>query len=174
MDEFRRMFKTNKHLNNINQFSNFDKALKKRDIEKNTILMYVVRESTMEMFDLFVSKITEAPDEQNIYGETALHIAICRGNLHLIEELLKLKINVNLQNREGHTAVNYAIMYNDVLNLRCVLSQSAYFIDNIDSYIDQARKENKKEMVTLLVEYKKNFDWYNLPNAKLNEIAIKF
>eukprot|EP00930_Biecheleria_cincta_P031978 TRINITY_DN22187_c0_g2_i1.p1 TRINITY_DN22187_c0_g2~~TRINITY_DN22187_c0_g2_i1.p1 ORF type:complete len:845 (-),score=203.92 TRINITY_DN22187_c0_g2_i1:83-2617(-) len=47
-------------------------------------------------------------DFQNVQGNTALHFAAHRGNLELLETLLRLRADPSLANSEGSTALMYA------------------------------------------------------------------
>jgi len=50
----------------------------------------------------------EAVNDRDEYQQTALHLACVSGNLEVVKLLLKKKANVNIQDRNGWTAVHFA------------------------------------------------------------------
>ena len=73
-----------------------------------------------DVIDLIFNKITDL-DVQDNKGWTALHIAAEKGNTYIVEKLIEKNANVNIQNENGTTPLNIAILNavdnNDVIDL---------------------------------------------------------
>lgn len=85
--------------------------------EKEYLQDYMLPEEIPEPEDLLSKEqIIENPDETDIFGQTMLMKAAKAGNDWQIKALIDSGANINLQDKDGWTALMYAVRYQDGLN----------------------------------------------------------
>jgi len=108
-----------------------------RDNYGNTAFLYVIREGTYKLFEKFLGANGNNCNELNYNHDTALHIAVTRGNYDMVKALLQIGANPNLTNREGKTAIHYSIFYGDEYCLELITKFSEVRIKFVNMYMNQ-------------------------------------
>jgi ankyrin repeat protein len=69
----------------------------------------------IDLLRIILEKSTDVVNEQNKYGDTALHLAIKGENRTAVKELLKRDdVDVNLKNNKNVTALHYASLWKNI------------------------------------------------------------
>ena len=73
-----------------------------------SLLQIAFIHKNMEMFNILLeTKKINIDNQDNNYGLTLLHQSIIENNFYLFEQLLKLNVNVNIQDFYGNTILHY-------------------------------------------------------------------
>lgn len=117
-----------------------------KDINGKTALHTLAENSSTEFHDEVISSCKDRDiDIRDGEGNTALHIAINRGNKVLTEKLIGVEASLNLVNNEGFTPLMLAAAKQDVDILKLLL-------DHVD--VDQ-QVESRGNALSVAVEYSK-------------------
>lgn len=88
-----------------------------------TPLMYAIE---FDKDDLIYELIDRASlNQESFFGKTALMLAIEKGNLSLMQELIRQGANVNYKNYIGNTPIGYAVANNHPAIVRQLISSGA-------------------------------------------------
>ena len=74
----------------------------------------LANESSIDEIRITLTRNPKIAYDKTQTGDTLLHLACNKANLNLIQELLKMKVDVNVQNRDGMTPlmlVTYTKIY---------------------------------------------------------------
>lgn len=124
-----------------------------------TSLMLAIEHDLEDTFDILLSY---SPDLEisNKIGATSLHIAAASKNPHYLEKLCKKRVFIDAADRQGNTAINYAIKAEVVPNIRilrkygCTLNYLNYFGKSI--YDEALETENEKVIACVYNAEKKS------------------
>ncbi|KAJ6420479.1 hypothetical protein OIU84_027922 [Salix udensis] len=90
------------------------------------------------------------------YGETALHVAACAGNLKVVEELVNLmsEEDLEIKDYEGNTALSSAATAGITKMAKCLVSKNQNLVTFVNelkrSPLDEACLSNSKDMALYL------------------------
>lgn len=74
-----------------------------------TVYFKAVRKGMLRAVRACISKGLDPKVAQNVSGQTALHVAAAAGNVAMVNALLRARVPVNMQDRNGRTALHYAV-----------------------------------------------------------------
>ena len=83
--------------------------IKVKDQIKNTTFMLLAGKLHQERIISELFKDESFLDAKNCFGETALMLAITKGHSTIVKEIIEMKVDLNLQDTEGDTAIHRAI-----------------------------------------------------------------
>ena len=79
-----------------------------------TVLRYAVMKGATEMVAQAIAKKTDFAAAEPRTGKTVLHEAALRGYASIVGDLLKAGADKNAKDKEGHTALSYALKYGNL------------------------------------------------------------
>ena len=107
------------------------------DEYNETFLSYAIKRNNNDIINLILtSPILNLTYQNEISGNTYLHLAVIQQNIKLIRELLNKNIYIDTQNNDGNTALHLAYYVNNINIIKLLLE------NNIDLAI-----KNKKGLI---------------------------
>jgi len=123
----------------------------------NTFPPYAIISASFMGDEETVREILDAGADKNVrnaFGDTALHVAVYQDNLMIVKLLLDYGFDPDARaTRNGNTPLHNAVAVNNIGAVRLLLQYGAN--KNIKALngltpLERARKEEKREIITLL------------------------
>ena len=111
-----------------------------KDNKKETLLSYALKRKKVDIVNLILKIPILDLTYQDKDGNSYLHLAVISQLIEIVNELIKLKINLNIQNNNGDTALHLAYISNNT-NIIDILIQNK---------CDMTIKNNKNKMAVEL------------------------
>lgn len=155
----------------VKRLINLEKVSKNtQDIldDGNSLVHIAVKEKMQDVFS-FLLKINCDTSIKNYYGETPLHEAASNNYQNMLNELLEEEsTNVNIQDKDGNTALHKAIQKK---NIDCVLS----IINYSEKYFDYKIKNLKgMTILDLLNQQIQDNNDYSVKYKEIRDKILRF
>lgn len=99
------------------------------DKNNNSILQYSIKSDNIDIIKNIITKYTTNINNINLFGQTALHIAVIKKQYDVVYELLYKGINSNIQDYNNeYSAIFYSVITNDFEMTKLILDNR----DDID------------------------------------------
>ena len=98
------------------------------DENNETFLSYAIKRNNTDIIDLLLtSPILNLTYQNELTGNTYLHLAVLQQNIKLIKELLDKNIYIDIQNNDGNTALHLAYYINNIKIIKLLLENDIDF-----------------------------------------------
>ena len=98
------------------------------DEDNETFLSYAIKRNNIDIINLLLtSPILNITYQNELTGNTYLHLAVLQQNIKLIKELLNKDINIDTQNNEGNTALHLAYYINNIQIIKLLIENDIDF-----------------------------------------------
>ena len=98
------------------------------DENNETFLSYAIKRNNIDIINLLLtSPILNITYQNEITGNTYLHLAVLHQNIKLIKELLNKNIYIDIQNKEGNTALHLAYYINNIQIIKLLIEKDIDF-----------------------------------------------
>ena len=98
------------------------------DEDNETFLSYAIKRNNIDIINLLLtSPILNITYQNELTGNTYLHLAVLQQNIKLIKELLNKDINIDTQNKEGNTALHLAYYINNIQIIKLLIENDIDF-----------------------------------------------
>ena len=93
-----------------------------------TFLSYAIKRNNINIINLLLtSPILNITYQNELTGNTYLHLAVLQQNIKLIKELLNKNINIDTQNNDGNTALHLAYYINNIKIVKLLIENNIDF-----------------------------------------------
>ena len=98
------------------------------DENNETFLSYAIKRNNINIINLLLtSPILNITYQNELTGNTYLHLAVLQQNIKLIKELLNKNINIDIQNNDGNTALHLAYYINNIKIIKLLIENNIDF-----------------------------------------------
>ena len=98
------------------------------DEKSETFLSYAIKRNNINIINLLLtSPILNITYQNELTGNTYLHLAVLQQNIKLIKELLNKNINIDIQNNDGNTALHLAYYINNIKIIKLLIENNIDF-----------------------------------------------
>jgi len=98
------------------------------DENSETFLSYAIKRNNINIINLLLtSPILNITYQNELTGNTYLHLAVLQQNIKLIKELLNKNINIDTQNNDGNTALHLAYYINNIKIVKLLIENNIDF-----------------------------------------------
>ena len=133
-----------------------------QDENNETFLSYAIKRNNSEIINLILnSPLLNLTYQNEITGNTYLHLAVIHQNIKLVKKLLEKEIFTDTQNNEGNTALHLAYYFNNINIIKLLIE------NNIDFAI-----KNKKGLIAEEIDPIENVNDNTGYEANSNEIDL--
>ena len=98
------------------------------DEDNETFLSYAIKRNNIDIINLLLtSPILNITYQNELTGNSYLHLAVLQQNIKLIKKLLNKDINIDTQNKEGNTALHLAYYINNIQIIKLLIENDIDF-----------------------------------------------